>query len=317
MSNVLITGGAGFIGSHLCERYLKDGHSVIAIDNFCTGTRENIKMFLSTPKFRFIEHDVSLPLPEASLPKLDLILHFACPASPVDFARIPLEILKVDSLGSFHALEVARKHGARFIVASTSEIYGDPLVHPQHEGYWGNVNPIGPRSCYDETKRFAEATTTVYRAKYGVNTGIVRIFNTYGPRMRLDDGRVVPNFCGQALRNEPLTVYGEGKQTRSFCYVDDLVEGITHLGASDIHDPVNIGNPDEYTILDFAKFVLRAVPNSRSTIEYRPLLHEDDPKQRRPDISRARKLLNWQPKTDLATGLGETLEYFRSRIEPK
>jgi dTDP-glucose 4,6-dehydratase len=311
--NILITGGAGFIGSHLCERYLNEGHRVIAVDNLVTGSEENIAQLRSNPKFTYIKHDVSDSLPEG-MPKFDLILHFACPASPVDFAKIPIEILKVDSYGTFHCLERARHDGARFLVASTSEIYGDPLVHPQTEDYWGNVNSIGPRSCYDETKRFAEATTMVYHRKYGVNTAIVRIFNTYGPRMRLDDGRVVPNFCGQALRNEPITVYGTGKQTRSFCFVDDLVEGIVRLAASDIHEPVNCGNPEEYTMLDFAKFVLKAVPGSKSKIEFRPLLHEDDPKQRRPDISRAKSRLGWAPKITLEEGLAKTLTYFRTKL---
>ncbi len=317
MAHVLITGGAGFIGSHLCEKYLAQGDRVTAIDNFVTGSAENIKHLLGDKAFKLIEHDVSLPFTpamEANFGRVDFVLHFACPASPIDFEKIPLEILKVDSLGSFHTLEVAKKNKARYLIASTSEIYGDPLVHPQTEDYWGNVNTTGKRSCYDETKRFAEACATVYRAKYGVNTGIVRIFNTYGPRMRLSDGRVVPNFCGQALRNEPITVYGTGTQTRSFCYVDDLVAGIMKLIASDCTDPVNIGNPDEYTMLEFAKFVLNAVPGTTSKIEYRPLLHTDDPKQRKPDITRAKKVLGWSPKVELADGIGKTLEYFRSKL---
>jgi dTDP-glucose 4,6-dehydratase len=310
----LITGGAGFIGSHLCERYLARGDKVTAVDNFLTGSRENVAGLKGKSGFKLIEHDVSEPWPERDLGKVDMLLHFACPASPIDFERIPVEILRVDSLGTFHALELARKNGARFLLASTSEIYGDPLVHPQTEDYWGNVNPIGKRSCYDETKRFAEAATMVYRRKFGVNTGMVRIFNTYGPRMRLDDGRVVPNFCGQALRGQPITVYGTGKQTRSFCFVDDLVEGIMRLADSKEQDPVNIGNPDEYTIEDFAKFVIKAVPGTKSAIEHRPLLHDDDPKQRKPDITRARKILGWEPRVKLADGIGRTLEYFRSKL---
>lgn len=310
---VLVTGGAGFIGSHLCEEYLKLNCEVWAIDNFLTGSRENIALLKKNSKFNFIEQDIAEPISQ-KLIDFDLVLHFACPASPIDFAKIPLEILKVDSIGTFQALEIAKKSNARFIIASTSEIYGDPLIHPQKEDYFGNVNPIGPRSCYDEAKRFSEATTMVYHRKYGVNTGIVRIFNTYGPRMRLDDGRVVPNFAGQALKNIPLTVYGEGNQTRSFCYVDDLVAGIMKLAESSEHDPVNIGNPDEYKIIDFAKFIIQAVPETKSTISYRPLLHEDDPKQRKPDITRARNILNWQPRVSLKDGMAKTLDYFRSKL---
>lgn len=316
MANVLITGGAGFIGSHLCERYLREGHTVTAIDNFITGSRDNISAFLKNRSFKFFDHDISKPLESLGLKKFDLILHFACPASPIDFERIPLEILKVDSEGTFHCLELAREQGARFVLASTSEIYGDPMVHPQTEDYWGNVNPIGLRSCYDETKRFAEATTMVYRRKHGVNTGIVRIFNTYGPRMRLDDGRVVPNFCGQALRGQPLTVYGTGRQTRSFCFIDDLVEGIMRLAASSVVEPVNLGNPDEYTIGDFARFIIEAVPGTASRIEHRPLLHADDPKQRKPDITRAQKLLDhWAPQVSLNEGIRKTLDYFRTKLQ--
>ncbi len=310
MKHVIITGGAGFIGSHLCEHYLNKGYEVTAIDNFLTGSKRNIELFKNNKNFKFIEQDVALPIP--ALKKADLVMHFACPASPVDFTKIPLEILKVDSIGTFNMLDIAKKDGARFIIASTSEVYGDPLVHPQTEEYWGNVNPVGLRSCYDETKRFSEAATMVYHRKFGVNTGIVRIFNTYGPRMRLDDGRVVPNLCGQALRNEPLTVYGTGKQTRSFCYVDDLVDGITKLADSSEHMPVNIGNPDEYSIIDFAKNVITAVPGTKSQITFQPLVFEDDPKQRRPVIDRAVKILNWKPKTTLKEGLAKTLDYFRS-----
>lgn len=314
MNHVLITGGAGFIGSHLSEKYLAQGWRVSVIDNLITGSLENIQHLMKNKSFSFIEHDIAEPFDSKQLGKIDLLLHFACPASPVDFTRIPVEILKVDSYGTLNCLEIARQNGARFIIASTSEVYGDPLVHPQTEDYWGNVNPTGLRSCYDETKRFAEAATMVFHRKFGVNTGIVRIFNTYGPRMRLDDGRVVPNFCGQALRGESLTVYGTGNQTRSFCFVDDLVDGIMKLAASDVHEPVNIGNPDEYTILSFAEFVVKAVPGTKSKIEYRPLLHTDDPKQRKPDITRAKKLLGWQPQVTLGDGISRSLEYFRSKL---
>ncbi len=313
MKNVLITGGAGFLGSHLVDRYLAEGFRVWAVDNFVTGSPKNIAHLKSEKKFTLTEADVSLPFAsKVSGVKFDLVLHFACPASPIDFAKLPLEILHVDSLGTFHTLDIAATHGARFIMASTSEVYGDPLQHPQKEDYWGNVNPIGPRSCYDEVKRFSEAATMAYHRHKGLNSGIVRIFNTYGPRMRLDDGRVVPNFCGQALRGESLTVYGSGSQTRSFCYVEDLVDGIYRLSQSKEHLPVNIGNPDEYKIIDFAKEVLALIPESKSKIEYRPLLHEDDPKQRRPVIDRAKELLAWQPRVNLKDGLGRTIEYFRS-----
>ncbi len=312
--NVLITGGAGFIGSHLTEFYLNAGARVVVLDNLITGSRVNIDSYISNSNFQFIQADVSESSVWSGLKNqnFDLVLHFACPASPIDFQKIPLEILKVDSMGTIHALELARAHNARFVVASTSEVYGDPLVHPQTEQYFGNVNPIGLRSCYDEAKRFSEAATMVFHRTYKVNTGIVRIFNTYGPKMRLDDGRVVPNFCGQALRNEPLTVYGSGTQTRSFCYVDDLIDGITKLAASTEHLPVNIGNPDEYQIIDFAKVVLSAVPTSISKIIYKPLLHEDDPKQRKPDISRAKSTLGWEPRVSVQDGLLKTLDYFRT-----
>jgi dTDP-glucose 4,6-dehydratase len=314
MKHVVITGGAGFIGSHLCERYLEAGNRVTAVDNFVTGSKTNVSHLLKNASFRLVEHDVSNPWDKLDLAKTDVVLHFACPASPVDFAKLPVEILKVDSYGTFHALDLARAHKARFVTASTSEVYGDPTVHPQTEDYWGNVNPIGPRACYDEAKRFSEAATMVYHRTFGLNTGMVRIFNTYGPRMRLDDGRVVPNFCGQALRNEPMTVYGKGDQTRSFCFVDDLVDGIMRLVESDIHQPVNIGNPDEYTIENFARFILRSVPGTKSSIVYKPLLHEDDPRQRKPDISRARRVLGWAPKVSLESGIRRTLDYFRTQL---
>ena len=312
MKRVLITGGAGFLGSHLVDRFLSEGFEVLAMDNFLTGSPKNIAHLKTEKRFHFVECDVAQPIEgKIGRGKFDTVMHFACPASPVDFATLPLEILQVDSFGTYNALDVAKDHGARFMIASTSEVYGDPLVHPQTEDYWGNVNPIGPRSCYDEVKRFSEALTMAYHRKHKVNTSIVRIFNTYGPRMRLDDGRVVPNFCGQALRGEPLTVYGDGSQTRSFCYVSDLIDGIYKLSQSKEHLPVNIGNPDEYSIRDFAEIVLKLVPASKSRIEQRPLLHADDPKQRKPVIDRAKNILGWQPKVSLNDGLTRTIEYFR------
>lgn len=313
-NNILITGGAGFIGSHLCDRYIADGAKVTALDNLITGSLSNVKHLLEHPSFDFLNHDASIPFENLLQNDFDLVLHFACPASPVDFERIPLEILKVDSIGTFHALDFALRNRARFLLASTSEVYGDPLVHPQVEGYWGNVNPIGKRSCYDETKRFAEAATMAYHRKHALNTGIVRIFNTYGPRMRLNDGRVVPNLCGQALRGEALTVYGSGLQTRSFCFVDDLIDGIVALAASDFHQPVNLGNPEEYRIIDFAREVLRVIPQTKSEIEHRPLLHEDDPKQRKPDITRATEILQWKPTVSLNEGLKQTISYFKAAL---
>jgi dTDP-glucose 4,6-dehydratase len=315
MKHVLITGGAGFIGSHLAERYIERGYLVTVIDNLITGSEKNIEHLKCNANFRFIKHDVSVSIPELEFGKVDFLLHFACPASPVDFTKIPLEIMQVDSFGTYHALMRAKQDGARFVLASTSEIYGDPLVHPQKEDYWGNVNPIGLRSCYDEAKRFSEAMTMVFHRKYNVNTGIVRIFNTYGPRMRLDDGRVVPNLCGQALQNKPLTIYGTGKQTRSFCYIDDLVEGILRLVDSRETMPVNIGNPEEYAIEDFAKIILELLPESKSTLSYLPLQFKDDPRQRRPDIGRAYEVLNkWEPKVSLKDGLKKTIEYFKKEL---
>ena len=306
----LITGGAGFVGSHLCDRFIAEGHEVVCIDNFITGRPVNIGHLRDNPKFRVIVHDASEPLFIDGL--IDNVLHFASPASPVDYVKSPIQTLKIGSLGTHVALGIAKAHGARFLLASTSEVYGDPVIHPQTEDYWGNVNPVGERSMYDEAKRFAEAMTMAYHREHGVDTHIVRIFNTYGPRMRLDDGRVLPNFVGQALRGEPLTVYGEGRQTRSFCYVTDLVDGIFRLLFSDYHLPVNIGNPSEITILQFADEILKHT-GSKSTIVNRPL-PPDDPKQRKPNIALAQKLLGWEPKVDRQEGLKRTLDYFRTKV---
>jgi dTDP-glucose 4,6-dehydratase len=306
----LITGGAGFIGSHLCERFLAAGHEVICVDNFITGTPANIEPFRADSRFTFIEHDVSKPLKIDGA--IDQVLHFASPASPVDYLTYPIQTLKVGSLGTHNALGLAKAKKSRFLVASTSEVYGDPEQHPQREEYWGHVNCVGPRGCYDESKRFAEAIVMAYHRAHGVDTRIIRIFNTYGPRMRLDDGRVLPNFMGQALRGEPLTVYGDGSQTRSFCYVDDLVEGIVRLLGKDFHEPVNLGNPDEVTILQFAEEIL-GLSGSKSSIAYRPL-PQDDPKVRRPDITRARQLLGWEPRVARQEGLRRTLAYFQARV---
>jgi len=305
---VLITGGAGFIGSHLCDRFLADGHSVLCIDNFITGSERNIASLRSQPAFRFVSHDISKPF-EPDGP-VDLILHFASPASPIDYLKLPIQTLKVGSLGTLNALGIAKAKRARFILASTSEVYGDPQVHPQVESYWGHVNPVGPRGVYDEAKRFAEAMTMAYHRYHGVDTRIVRIFNTFGERMRAEDGRAIPAFITQALRGEPLTVFGTGSQTRSFCYIDDLVEGIARLTRAESHDPVNLGNPGEYTILQLAERIL-ALTKSTSRIEFRPL-PQDDPKQRCPDITRARTLLGWQPTVDVDTGLARTIEWFRA-----
>jgi dTDP-glucose 4,6-dehydratase len=310
VSRVLITGGAGFIGSHLCERFLTDGTDVICMDSFLTGTPDNIAHLFSNPRFTFIQQDVTNYIYVKG--PLDAILHFASPASPVDYLELPIQTLKVGSLGTHKALGLAKEKGARFLLASTSECYGDPLVHPQNEDYWGNVNPIGPRGVYDEAKRFAEAMTMAYHRTHGVATRIVRIFNTHGPRMRLRDGRVVPNFIAQALRGEPLTVYGDGSQTRSFCYVSDLVEGIVRLLASDYSGPVNCGNPAEVTILQFAERI-RKLTGSKSEIAFRPL-PVDDPKQRQPDITRARRLLGWEPAVGLEEGLLHTIDYFRDKV---
>jgi dTDP-glucose 4,6-dehydratase len=307
----VITGGAGFVGSHLCERFLAEGHEVICVDNFITGSPSNLDHLRKHERFTFIRHDISHQL-EIDGP-IDNILHFASPASPVDYLRHPIPTLKVGSLGTHNTLGMAKLKKARFLLASTSEVYGDPEQHPQREDYWGHVNPIGLRGVYDESKRFAEAMTMAYHRYHGVDTHICRIFNTYGPRMRLDDGRVLPNFMGQALRGEPLTVYGSGSQTRSFCFVSDLVEGIDRLLFTDFHEPVNLGNPNEVTILEFAQEIL-ALSGSTSTIVYKPL-PADDPRVRRPDIDRARRLLRWEPLVDRQDGLRRTLEFFRRRIE--
>ena len=310
MSRALITGAAGFIGSHLVDHLLAQGHEVIGMDNFITGDRANLE-HVRDPRFQFVEHNVTEEIRIDG--PLDYILHFASPASPIDYLELPIQTLKVGSLGTHKTLGVAKAKKAKFLLASTSEVYGDPLVHPQKEDYWGNVNPIGPRGVYDEAKRFAEAITMAYHRYHGLDTRIVRIFNTYGPRMRMRDGRVVPNFITQALKGEPLTVYGKGEQTRSFQYVDDLVAGIHRLLESREHLPVNIGNPHEMTVLQFASKILE-LTGSKSTIEYRPL-PQDDPQVRQPDISKAKRILNWEPKVSLEEGLAKTIEYFRIRLK--
>lgn len=310
MGRVLITGGAGFIGSHLCESFLKRGDEIVCVDNFLTGSRENISSFSSHPRFSFMDHNVTQFIQVEG--QVDAVLHFASPASPVDYMELPIPTLKVGSLGTHNALGLAKAKGALFLLASTSEVYGDPLVKPQREDYWGNVNPIGPRGVYDEAKRFAEAMTMAYHRSHGLNTRIVRIFNTYGPRMRMNDGRVVPNFITQALKGEGLTVYGEGTQTRSFMYIDDLVRGIHLLLESKFHLPVNLGTPHEMTVLGFAKKIIE-LTKSQSTIVYQPL-PQDDPKVRQPDISQARELLGWEPRISLDEGLARTIEYFRQRL---
>jgi dTDP-glucose 4,6-dehydratase len=306
----VITGGAGFVGSHLCERFLAEGHDVLCVDNLITGSLANIETLKTDKRFAYRHHDISKPL-EIDGP-VDNVLHFASPASPVDYLRHPIQTLKVGSLGTHNTLGLAKAKNARFLMASTSEVYGDPAVHPQTEDYWGNVNPIGIRGCYDEAKRFSEAITMAYHRYHGVNTHIVRIFNTYGPRMRLDDGRVVPNLMAQALRGEPMTVYGDGSQTRSFCYVSDLVEGIYRLLFADFHEPVNCGNPNEVSILDFAKEI-QGLLGTPCKIDFKPL-PQDDPKVRRPDITRARTLLGWEPKVDRHEGMKKTMEYFKSKV---
>ncbi len=306
----VITGGAGFLGSHLTDLLIARGHKVIAIDNFVTGSVDNISHLAGNPNFKFIQQDVTefLFLQEA----VDYVWHFASPASPIDYLELPIQTLKVGSLGTHKALGLAKHKGAKFLLASTSEIYGDPLVHPQREDYWGNVNTIGPRGCYDESKRFGEALVMAYHREHRIDTKIVRIFNTYGPRMRLNDGRVVPAFISQALRNKPVTIFGEGTQTRSFCYCSDLIEGIFRLMMSETNEPVNIGNPNEMTMLQFAREIINAT-GSRSRIVHKPL-PQDDPKQRKPDIGRAKQILKWEPKVQLAEGLVNTIEYFRQKI---
>lgn len=317
LKHVVITGGSGFIGSHLCDLFLARGYAVTAIDNFVTGRKSNLSQALQSPHFSLVEADVSEGMDEASLPLVGRygihgVLHFACPASPVDFDRIPFVILKVDSLGTFRSVDLALRHKARFLVASTSEIYGDPLEHPQKESYWGNVNTIGPRACYDEAKRFAEAVVSTSTRLQGLNGGIVRIFNTYGPRMRLDDGRVVPELARQVIQGKPLTVHGEGSQTRSFCYVSDLVEGIFRLFESGVKEPVNCGNPQERTILEFAEMIQKV---SGVTLPIQKLPgRQDDPNRRCPDITLARSLLGWEPKVGLEEGLRITMEAFRKEL---
>lgn len=314
---ILITGAAGFLGSHLCEKLIDLGHEVIGMDNFITGSQENLAHLAGNPKFTFIRHDVAnfIFVPG----KIDAVLHFASPASPnpaspFGFPNLPIQTMKAGALGTHNTLGVARTFNARYILASTSEIYGDPQVHPQGEDYWGHVDPIGLRSVYDESKRFAEALTMAYQRYHDLNTGIVRIFNTYGPRMRLDDGRVIPNFIQQALRKEQLTIYGDGKQTRSFCYVDDLIDGIIKLLLSDEKMPVNIGNPDEYTIIELADLVNEILGNTSKSIFQGGKVAGDDPMQRRPDITRAREILDWNPTVDLKQGLLKTIPYFKEKL---
>ena len=308
---VLITGAAGFLGSHLTDRFLRDGHDVVGLDNFLTGSPENIAHLTGNAHFQFVRHNISDYTYIAGA--LDGVLHFASPASPIDYLELPIQTLKVGSLGTINALGIARANGARFFLASTSEIYGDPLVHPQTEDYWGNVNSIGPRAVYDEAKRFSEAVTMAYHRHHGVDTRIVRIFNTYGPRMRPNDGRVVSNFIVQALNGEPLTLYGDGSQTRSFCYVDDEIEGIYRLFMDGDAQPTNIGNPDEYTVRELAEMVL-ALTGSKSPLMHLPL-PTDDPKVRKPNITRARQMLGWEPRVPVREGLARTIEYFRTIID--
>jgi dTDP-glucose 4,6-dehydratase len=308
MPTILIAGGAGFLGSHLCDRFWEEGFDVICVDNLITGAASNIDHLSEKERFTYIQRDITEPLRLSQ--ELDYVLNFASPASPPDYLRLPIQTLKVGAMGTYNLLELAKEKSATFMMASTSEIYGDPLITPQSEEYWGNVNPIGPRSVYDEAKRYAEAMTMAYHRHYGVDTRLLRIFNVYGPRMRPKDGRAIPNFIDQALNGDPITVYGDGSQTRSFCYFSDEVEGIYRLLMSDLHDPVNIGNPVEMTILELAETILELTGN-RSEIVFKPL-PRDDPKQRRPDITRARELLGWEPKIALAEGLPNTIEYFRT-----
>ncbi len=304
--NVVITGGAGFLGSHLCDRLIAEGLFVFCLDNLISGNKDNVRHLLADKNFRFLNHNVSKYIKIAG--RIDYVLHFASPASPEDYLRFPIQTLKVGSLGTHNSLGLAKEKKAKFFLASTSEVYGDPLVHPQPEKYWGNVNPIGVRGCYDESKRFAEAITMAYCRVHKLDTRIVRIFNTYGPRMRINDGRVIPNFIYQAMHVQPITVYGSGRQTRSFCYIDDLIEGIWRLMRTRINQPVNLGNPHEFNILQLAKLVLKFT-RAKSRIIFKPL-PQDDPKQRQPDISQARKLLGWQPRVELEEGLKKTIEWF-------
>jgi dTDP-glucose 4,6-dehydratase len=313
MARVLITGGAGFIGSHLCESFLRRGDEVICMDNVSTGSLQNVGPFFSNPRFTFVEHNVSSFIYVDG--RLDLVLHFASPASPVDYLELPIPTLKVGSLGTHNALGLAKAKKALFLLASTSEVYGDPLVKPQREDYWGNVNPVGPRGVYDEAKRFAEAMTMAYHRYHGLDTRIVRIFNTFGPRMRMNDGRVVPNFIGQALRGQGLTVYGQGTQTRSFVYIDDLVRGLHRLLEAEYHLPVNLGNPHEMTVLEFARKILE-LTGSSSPIVFEPL-PQDDPQVRQPDISRAKEMLGWEPQVPVDEGLHKTIDYFKKKLSDK
>ncbi|MBK8956217.1 MAG: SDR family oxidoreductase [Saprospiraceae bacterium] len=313
-AKILITGAAGFIGSHLCDRFIREGFQVIGMDNLLTGSLSNISHLFKLKEFEFYHHDISKFVHVPG--KLDYILHFASPASPIDYLKMPIQTLKVGSLGTHNLLGLAREKKARILIASTSEVYGDPLVHPQTEDYWGHVNPIGPRGVYDEAKRFQEAITMAYHRYHGLETRIVRIFNTYGPRMRVDDGRVLPAFFKQAILGEDLSIFGDGSQTRSFCYVDDLVEGIYRLLFSDYVNPVNLGNPQEICIRDFAEEILKLVPGSPSKISYHPL-PEDDPKQRRPDISLAQRILGWEPLVDRKPGLARTYAYFKEVLSEK
>lgn len=310
-ARTLITGGAGFIGSHLCDLFLNEGHEVICMDNFITGSPENIGHLIGNPRFHLIRHDVSTFVYVPG--ELDYILHFASPASPADYLKLPIQTLKVGALGTHNLLGLAKAKEARFLLASTSEVYGDPLIHPQDEGYWGNVNPVGLRGVYDEAKRFAEAITMAYQRYHALETRICRIFNTYGPRMRLNDGRALPTFMTQALRGDPITVFGDGSQTRSFCYVDDLVSGIHRLLVSPVAEPVNLGNPDEISIRDFA-YEVREITGSNSEVIFRPL-PEDDPKVRRPDVSKAHRLLGWEPKVSRQEGLRRTFSFFEASVE--
>jgi len=311
MARAVITGGAGFLGSHLSDRLLAEGYDVVAVDNLVTGSEDNIAHLRNDPRFEYVRQDTTQPYTVAG--PVDLVYHFASPASPVDYLELPLETLLVGSIGTHHTLDLARDKGARFLVASTSEVYGDPSVHPQPEEYFGNVNPNGTRSVYDEAKRYAEAVTFAYRRKFGMDAKIVRIFNTYGPRMRLKDGRVVPAFISQALRGEPLTVFGDGRQTRSFCYVSDLIDGIFKLSVSEQSGPINVGNPIERTMMEFASEILKAT-GSGSPVIHVPLPTADDPKQRRPDITKARTLLGWEPRVPLEEGLKETIAYFKTKL---